>query len=190
MNNLYTRVLQRAIELQGGAEALAAHIGASTESVKLWSQGRATIPPEIIEKVLDVLLDADLRSLSGPQQTKERRLPRVLVIDDDPGGAYSLARVLRQLGYSVEIAADGPAALVLARKFRPEVVFVDLRMPGMDGVEITRLLKAEGLGTHIVAATAYPSELERNRISAAGFTAHLLKPIDQNSLARVLTELH
>ena len=190
MKNLYTRILQRAIELKGDAEALASHIGASTESVMLWSQGRANIPPEIIEKVLDVLLDAELRSLSGPTQAQERRLPRVLVIDDDPGGAYSLARVLRQLGHAVEIAADGPAALVTARKFRPDVVFVDLRMPGMDGVEIARLLKAEGLGTHIVAATAYPSELDRDRTSAAGFAAHLLKPIDQNSLSRILTELH
>jgi len=194
MNNLYTRVLQRAIELKGGAGALASHIGVSTESVMLWSQGRATIPAEVIEKILDVLLDADLRSLSGPQQQgpqqQDRRLPRVLVIDDDPGGAYGLARVLRQLGYAVEIAVDGPAALAIARKFRPEVVFVDLRMPGMDGVEIAQLLKAEGLGAHIVAATAYPSELERQRTSAAGFAAHLLKPIDQNSLSRILTELH
>ena len=190
MKNLYIRILQRAIDLEGGPEALAAHIGASTESVMLWSQGRATIPPEAIEKVLDVLLDADLRSLSAPTRAEDRQLPRVLVIDDDPAGAYSLARVLRQLGYAVEIATDGPAALVLARKFRPEVVFVDLRMPGMDGVEIAQLLKAVGLGTHIVAATAYASELDRDRTSAAGFAAQLLKPIDQNSLSRVLTELH
>ena len=190
MKYLYTRILRRAIELKGDAEALASHIGTTPESIKLWSEDRATIPPEIIEKVLDVLLDADVRALSGPSQAQDRPLPRVLVVDDDPGGAYSLARVLRQLGHAVEIAADGPAALTTARKFRPDVVFVDLRMPGMDGVEIAQLLKAEGLGTHIVAATAYPAELERHRTSAAGFAAHLVKPIDQHSLSRVLTELH
>jgi len=69
-------------------------------------------------------------------------------------------------------------------------VFIDLRMPGMDGVEVAEQLKADGLATHVVAATAYRSELERQRTAAAGFAAHLLKPIDQQSLEQLLTKLH
>lgn len=190
-NNLNARILARAIELKGGADNLAAHIGTTEERVLLWNQGRAHIPAEMVEKLLDVLLDADVASLTGAKiPLTQNRPPRVLVIDDDPSGAYSLARVLKQLGHEVETAGDGPRALVCARRFKPEVVFVDLRMPGMDGVEIARLLRAEGLGTYIIAATAYRSELERDRTSAAGFSAHVLKPIDRSALEQILTGLH
>jgi CheY-like chemotaxis protein len=190
-NNLNARILVRAIELKGSADALAAHIGTTEERVLLWKQGRAHIPAEMLDKLLDVLLDADVASLTGAKTPLPKaQPPRVLVIDDDPSGAYSLARVLKQLGHEVATAGDGPAALLLARRFKPDVVFVDLRMPGMDGVEIARLLRAEGLGTHIIAATAYRAELERDRTTAAGFSAHVLKPVDQRALREILTALH
>lgn len=189
-NNLNARILARAIELKGGLEPLAAHIGASAESVLLWKQGRANIPADTVEKLLDVLLDADLALLGGAKLPIGARSARVLVIDDDPGGAYSMARVLKQLGHPVETASDGKSALVAARRFKPDVVFVDLRMPGMDGVEVARLLRAEGLATHIIAATAYRSELEQERTTAAGFSGHVLKPVDQRALEQILTGLH
>lgn len=188
-SNLNARILARAIELKGGVEALAAHIGTSAESVLLWKQGRANLPAEMVEKLLDVLLDADLALLGGAKLPIGARSARVLVIDDDPGGAYSMARVLKQLGHPVETASDGKSALVAARRFKPDVVFVDLRMPGMDGVEVARLLRAEGLATHIIAATAYRSELEQERTTAAGFSGHVLKPVDQRALEQILTGL-
>lgn len=189
-SNLNARILARAIELKGGVEALAAHIGTSEESVLLWKQGRANISADMVEKLLDVLLDADLASLAGAKLPIGARTARVLVIDDDPGGAYSMARVLRQLGHQVETASDGQSALVAARRFKPDVVFVDLRMPGMDGVEVTRLLRAEGLAPHVIAATAYRSELEQDRTTSAGFSGHVLKPVDQRALEQILTGLH
>src|SRR6185295_16147390 len=149
------------------------------------------IPADVVEKLVDLLLAADLASLiEAARHERLKPLPRVMVIDDDPGSAYSLARVVKQLGYPVDVANDGPTALELARRIRPEVVFIDLRMPGMDGVEVAEQLKADGLATHVVAATAYRSELERQRTAAAGFAAHLLKPIDQQSLEQLLTKLH
>jgi len=115
---------------------------------------------------------------------------RAEVVLQDAASYQAMVDRLRELGYPVDVANDGPSALELARRVRPEVVFIDLRMPGMDGVEVAEQLKADGLATHVVAATAYRSELERQRTAAAGFAAHLLKPIDQQSLEQLLTKLH
>ena len=191
MNALHLKILNRVLELSGGSEKVAARLKVSHSVVELWAQGKAGIPDEIVEKLVDLLLAADLASLiEAARQERLKPLPRVMVVDDDPGGAYSLAHVIKQLGYPVDVAHDGPSALELARRARPEVVFVDLRMPGMDGVDVADRLRAEGLVTHIVAATAYRSELERQRTAAAGFAGHLLKPIDQQSLEQLLTKLH
>lgn len=189
-NQLNARALRRAAELKGGNEPFAAFLGVSHETLLLWLKGKANVPAQYFDKVLDVLLDGDVASLTGAAPVPLKDAARVLVVDDNPGGAYGLARALRQLGHPVEVAHDGPTAIELARRLRPEIVFLDLRLPGMDGVEIARLLKAEGLGTHIVAATAFPSELQRERTVAAGFDAHVVKPLEPASLEKLLTDLH
>jgi len=190
MNNLHTRILNRALELKGGGRALAAFLSVPAETVMLWSQGRATIPPAIVEKLLDVLLAADIASLSSDAGAAAARLGRVLIIDDEPASAYSLSRIVKQLGYEVETTTDSAQAVALARRLKPDVVFIDLRMPGADGVEVARALKAEGLGGRIVASTAYASELQRERTTKAGFAGHLLKPIDKRSVEELLTALN
>ena len=191
MNDLHLRILNRVIELSGGIDALARRLQVSSSALQLWVQGKANIPADVVEKLVDTILAADLASLiEAARQEHPKAHAPVLVVDDDPAGAYSLARVIKQLGYPVETASDGQSALELARRIHPEVVFVDLRMPGMDGVQLAEQLKAEGLATHIVAATAYRSELERERTAAAGFVDHLLKPIDPQSLETLFTRLH
>ena len=188
-NQLNGRALRRAAELKGGNEALASYLGVSHETLLLWLKGKASMPVQYFDKVLDILLDGDVASLTGADRAPLKDAARVLVVDDDPGGAYGLARVLRQLGHPVETATDGPSAIEVARRQRPDVIFLDLRMPGMDGVEVARALKAEGLGVHIVAATAYPSELQQQRTAAAGFSAHVVKPVEAASIEKLLTEL-
>lgn len=191
MNELHLRILKRVLDLTGGSEALAVRLKVPQPALLLWIQGKASIPADVVEKLVDLIVAADLASLiEAARQEQTQALRPVIVVDDDPSGAYALARVLKQLGYPVETAADGAAALELARRIHPEVVFVDLRMPGMDGVELADMLKAEGLATHVVAATAYRSELERERTAAAGFAAHLVKPVDRNTLESLFTKLH
>jgi len=190
MNDLHVRILNRVIELSGGSDKLASQLRVTSVTLQLWSQGKATIPPEIVEKLVDIIVAADLTSLIEAARHEPKERPPVLVVDDEPASAYSLARVIRQLGYPVETAADGASALETARRIHPQIVFLDLRMPGMDGVELAERLKTEGLATHIIAATAYRSELERERTAAAGFSDHLLKPIDQHSLETLFTRLH
>lgn len=188
-SDLHVKALARASAVKGGIANLASFLGVSESTLALWMKGKATLPAAMFERVLDILLDGDMAALTGTVRTELKAPVRVLVVDDDPSGAYGLARSLKELGHPVEIAHDGPSAIETARRLRPEVIFLDLRMPGMDGVEIARVLKAEGLGAHIIAATAYPSELQQQRTAAAGFDAHVVKPVEPGSLEKLLTSL-
>jgi CheY-like chemotaxis protein len=189
-NDLHLKALERASAVKGGIGKLAAYLAVSESTLVLWMKGKATLPAAMFEKVLDILLDGDMAALTGSVRTEVKSPVRVLVVDDDPSGAYGLAHSLKELGHPVEVAHDGPSAIETARQLRPDVIFLDLRMPGMDGVEIARVLKSEGLGTHIIAATAYPSELQQQRTAAAGFDAHIVKPVEPASLEKLLTSLH
>ncbi|HYY62380.1 MAG TPA: ATP-binding protein [Burkholderiales bacterium] len=113
---------------------------------------------------------------------------RLLVVDDNVDAATSQATLLRVLGHEVEVAYDGPAALEKVREFHPEIVLLDLGMPGMDGYEVARRLRAsqEGKRVKLVAQTGWGQEEDRRRTREAGFDAHLAKPVDMASLQRLL----
>jgi CheY-like chemotaxis protein len=117
---------------------------------------------------------------------------RVLVVDDNADAAESLALLLRLSGHQVETAHDGPAALAAARVHRPEVVLLDLGLPGMDGYEVARRLRAETVADDIflVALTGYGREEDRRRSHAAGFHRHLVKPVAQADLHDLLAGMH
>lgn len=117
----------------------------------------------------------------------QRRL-RILVADDNTDAAGSLAILLRLEGHEVLTAVDGLQAIEHARRFRPDVVFMDIGMPLLDGVEATRRIRTEGWGRqmHIVALTGWGLEGERKRTAAAGMDDHLLKPPDPRELAAIL----
>jgi CheY-like chemotaxis protein len=103
---------------------------------------------------------------------------RILVTDDDVDGAETLAIVLRMAGHEVQIASDGPSTLKLAAEFQPDVVFLDVGMPGMDGFETARQLR-QSVGLHnalLVALTGYGREEDRRRSVEAGFDHFLVKP--------------
>ena len=103
---------------------------------------------------------------------------RVLVTDDNVDGAKSLALLLELMGHEVCIAHDGLEALRMAAVFMPDIVFMDIRMPGLDGFETTRRLRNMGCckNTTIVALTAYGDESHRARSLSAGMSYHLVKP--------------
>ena len=120
---------------------------------------------------------------------KERRTKRrLLLVDDNIDAATSQAALLRYLGHDVEVAYSGEAALEKARDFRPEIVLLDLGMPGMDGYEVARRLRAtpEGADIKLVAQTGWGQEEDRRRTREAGFDAHLAKPVDMAALQRLL----
>jgi PAS domain S-box-containing protein len=113
---------------------------------------------------------------------------RVLVVDDNVDAARTLEAVLRELGHDVAVAHDGPAALRVAREHPPEVVLLDISMPGMDGIELARRLRAQpGLdAVRFAAVTGLGQEADRRRTREAGFDVHLVKPLSPEDLRRAL----
>jgi two-component system, chemotaxis family, CheB/CheR fusion protein len=103
---------------------------------------------------------------------------RVLVVDDCPDSRTGLRHLLRWWGHEVDEAADGPAALSLAASLRPDVVLLDIGLPGMDGYEVARQLRAlPGLEkTLLVAMTDFGQPDAVKDCFRAGCDAHLLKP--------------
>jgi signal transduction histidine kinase len=120
-----------------------------------------------------------------------RRMRRVLVVDDNRDSAESLAALLGMLGHEVDQAYDGPAALATARTRFPDLVLLDIGMPGMSGHEVARQIRAEPalLGTTLIALTGYGSAEDRHESRAAGFDGHLVKPIDFEALQRIIEGL-
>ena len=118
-------------------------------------------------------------------------LPRVMVVDDNRDAADSLAAVLKLLGAEVRVTNDGRTALDELGAFRPAVVFLDLGMPGMDGYETARHMRAreDTRSTLIIALTGWGQESDRRQTQAAGFNQHLVKPADITALRAVLASL-
>lgn len=113
---------------------------------------------------------------------------RVLIVDDNEDAAEMLAELLAAIGYQTRHANDGPSALRLAEEFDPHVAILDIGLPIMDGYELARRF-AEDPRTHrmrLVALTGYGQRQDRDRSQAAGFLAHLVKPVDLGKLQSVL----
>jgi CheY-like chemotaxis protein len=114
----------------------------------------------------------------------------VLVVDDNPDAAESLALVLEQAGHRVRVAGDGLAALDAAREVRPDVVLLDLGMPGMNGFEAARRLREDPAARPalLVAVTGWDGDEDRRRTRAAGFAHHLVKPADPEHVLALVSE--
>jgi CheY-like chemotaxis protein len=115
---------------------------------------------------------------------------RLLVVDDNRDAAESLALLLRMQGHEVRVAHDGPAALELVRGYRPQMVFLDLGMPGMDGYEVARRLRQQpGLeNVRLAALTGWGQPDDRRRTKEAGFDHHFVKPVDPATLQMLVSD--
>jgi len=121
----------------------------------------------------------------------ERSSARILIVDDNRDGAQGLALMLDLEGHDVRTAADGLEALEIAEEFRPNVVLLDIGMPGIDGYETARRLRARPWGGSVLlcAQTGWGQEDDKRRSRSAGFDRHLVKPIDPEELNRILAEV-
>jgi signal transduction histidine kinase len=113
---------------------------------------------------------------------------RVLVVDDNVDAAESLALLLQTDGHVVRIVHDGAAAVAAAREFDPEVVLLDIGLPGMDGYAVATALRADSSlsGVRLIAVSGYGQPEDRRRARDAGFDHHLVKPIEPAALTRLL----
>ena len=160
------------VALHGGSvEAKSAGLGRGSEfSIRLL---RIEAPPD--ESVVAV----------APISIAPRR---ILVVDDNVDSAESLGMLLQMDGHTVRIAHDGHAALDLAVEMRPDVALLDIGLPGMDGYELGRALRArrETHDTFLIALTGYGREEDRRRSTEAGFDVHFVKPVEPSRLSAVI----
>lgn len=112
-------------------------------------------------------------------------MTRVLIVDDNPMFTEMAEFVLRAAQYETATAADAEEALSEIPRFNPELVLLDVQMPGMDGIALTRQLKAdpETQGIVLVAFTAFASKGDEIKLKAAGFDGYIAKPVEVMTLA-------
>ncbi len=111
-----------------------------------------------------------------------------MVVDDNLDAAQSLGMLLRMDGHEVGLAHDGFAAVEFAKSIRPDVVLLDIGLPGLDGYEVAQALRADdSLGSlQLIAISGYGREEDLAKTKAAGFDHHLVKPVDFDTLMSII----
>ena len=171
-------LVRRLVEMHGGT------IAADSPGLGLGSVFTVRLP---------VALPPMTRSISAtpperPERSSTSSTLRVLMVDDSDDGATSLALLLQVWGHTTRIAHDGPQAIEAAREFRPDIVFLDIGLPVMDGYEVCRRLRdnPDLARTIFVALTGWGGEEDKKRAQDAGFAFHLVKPVNPDQIEDVL----
>ncbi len=167
-------LVQRLVEMHGGTVEAASALGQGSEFVVRLP----VVPPPERQPVSPLTEQAHP---TGPSL-------RVLVVDDNLDAAKTLAMLLKASGHDVRTAHDGPTALGAALDFRPNVVLMDIGLPGMDGFEVAKRIRQQPLlkDNILVALTGYGQDADRQRSQEAGFDHHLVKPADFADLQQIL----
>lgn len=173
---------RRLVEMHGGTiSAESAGVGQGTTfTVRLPGAGSSGLPA-----CVDAAVDADQHA------GKDGRQFRVLVVDDNADAAETMSDYLEMSGYASRVVYNGYQALEAVRKFRPEVVFLDIGMPGMNGYEVAGEIRRmpELAGITLVALTGWGAGTDRVRAHEAGFDHHLTKPASFNAVHALLAGL-
>jgi PAS domain S-box-containing protein len=167
-------LVKKLVELHGGSvQAFSAGLGRGTELVVRLPAAKT---PGAAERADAEGRPADMFGL------------RILVVDDNINAADSLATLLELSGHEVRVAYEGEAALLVAEAFKPQVVLLDIGMPGMDGYEVGRALrqKPQTRSALLVAITGWGAPEDLRRSKEAGFDHHLVKPVEPSALQRLL----
>lgn len=172
-------LIRNLVQLHGGTVTAESHgpNAGSTFTVRL---------PLCIGEVASASPPAVSQAVSAPDGFR-----RILVVDDNVDAGVVLAMLLEMDGHKVDVVHSGRDAIEKAGGRLPDIIFLDLGMPGMDGIETARHLRAlpEGNKILLVALTGWGQEKDRQRTREAGFDAHLVKPVDSAGLAEVLERL-
>ncbi len=174
-------LVRRLVELHGG------NVSASSDGVGQGSEFVVRLPLVVKVPAGEQPDASPLLYELGTPPAKERT-KRVLVVDDNRDGARLMARLLERRGHQTQVANDGPAALHLARAERPDVILLDIGLPGMDGFQVAEQLRGmDGMErTLILALTGYGQEEDRQRSHDAGIDLHIVKPVDPDLLFQLL----
>jgi len=173
-------LVKNLVELHGGSvDAHSAGLGAGSEFV-------VRLPLTVIP--------SENRQICEPKITSPSLSPsglKLLVVDDNEDAARSLAMLLQFKGHEVRVAYSGAEALELVKSYIPDLAFLDLGMPDMDGYEVARRLRKipELKNTILAALTGWGQTTDRRRTADAGFHHHLVKPPEADVLDRLLADL-
>jgi signal transduction histidine kinase/DNA-binding response OmpR family regulator len=167
---------KRLVELHGG------NVSAHSEGLGLGSEF-------IIKLPLTTQAPTPMEPAKCADSTTPTAEPlRILVVDDNRDSAVSLGLLLEGAGHVVRVTFDGASAIALAERFKPTVVFLDIGMPEMNGMEVARRLRQDSANreTLLVALTGWGQDDDRRRTAQAGFDFHCVKPLDLDELSNVL----
>jgi PAS domain S-box-containing protein len=170
-------LVQRLVELHGGTVEAHSVLGQGSEFVVR----------------LPVMLTAQSVLPSPPPATTPGVVKgcRVLVVDDNVDAAQSLAKLLEMTGHETRLAYDGPSALEAAIDYRPDVVLLDIGLPGLSGFEVARQIRQQAAlsGIVLVALTGYGQDSDRQLSKEAGFDYHLVKPASFSDIEQILASV-
>jgi PAS domain S-box-containing protein len=170
-------LVKRLVEMHGGKiEALSDGIGHGSEFVI-----RLPVTAEIVS--------TDAESQSEPIHT-EKKL-RLVVAEDNCDTAHTMALLLRKLGHEVEVVHDGTAALEVVRTMKPDVLLLDIGLPGLNGYEVADRLRQDAVLSDlpVIAISGYGQPQDHERSKLAGFQRHLVKPVSPGDLQEALNQL-
>jgi CheY-like chemotaxis protein len=112
---------------------------------------------------------------------------RILIADDNVDAANVLEGLLQSSSHEIRVVHDGPHAIEVANEFGPDIVLLDIGLPGINGYEVARRLRArKGRSMRIIAITGWGQEPDKARSREAGFDLHLVKPVDEAVLLEIL----
>jgi PAS domain S-box-containing protein len=172
-------LVQRLVEMHRGRVDVYSTLGQGTEFVMRLPvmATPASQPPSTISKTTST----EATKPNGPSL-------RVLVVDDSVDAAQGIAMLLKVTGHDVRTAYDGPTALEAALDFHPNVVLLDIGLPGLDGFEVAKRLRQQPLlcSAVLVALTGYGQNSDRQRSQEAGFDHYLVKPANFSKLQQIL----
>jgi PAS domain S-box-containing protein len=170
-------IVRRLVELHGGT------VRAASEGAGRGSRFTIVLP----------LAEPAVAATGRPAAagTGAKQPPKVLVVDDNVDAAEAIATLLQFSGYQIDVAHDPHAALEAAARARPDVVLLDIGLPGMTGYEVAQRMRegVAGRRTKIVALTGYGQEQDNEQAKAAGFSAYLVKPVDADQLTALVNQL-
>jgi len=170
-------LVRRLVEMHGGT------VAASSDGPGRGSTFTVSLPLSVGQTVKGNAPYVEATRRGGDAQ-------RILVVDDNVDGAECLSLLLELRGHQTRVAYSGADALVAAREFRPDVIFLDIGLPGLDGYQVAEKLRADPdlRNTMLVALTGWGSSSDRRRAEAAGFDQHLVKPLDTTKLSEILAK--